>query len=251
MKVIICDDNPREQEKYAGLLHQLAKKHGVNLALSTYSDAPSLMFAFKEPDFTADLIYMDIHMPGVTGDQAAQQLRDAGYMNDIIFLTVSRDYYEKAFDVGALHYVVKDGNSMEKFENSFVKALTSKQRKEQEYVIYHGGGETRTIPVSSIRYFEIYREIVTVYYGNGSSFQFPGNLSELENDLSANGFFRIHKSYLVALAAIESLVFREITLRDGTKLPVGRQKYAELKETLNSWQIGTAKAAPARWAESG
>ncbi|MDR2712442.1 MAG: LytTR family DNA-binding domain-containing protein [Clostridiales bacterium] len=233
MKVIICDDNLIEQERYLVMLKDLAAKHDIVLELATYDSAVSLLFAVEDSKFDADLIFMDINMPNMSGDEASQRLRERGYLNDIVFLTVSKGHFLRAFDVDALHYVVKGETSDLEFERIFLKAVRSLNDKKQKYAAYYGGGETRNIPLNSIRYYEIYRGIVTVYYDKDNSFQFPQmSLQELENELSEYGFFRIHKSYLVALSAIESLTYSEVTLRDGTKLPISRRKYSELRDTL-------------------
>jgi len=243
MKVIICDDNLKEQERYSAMLKNLATKHDVLLELSTYDSAVPLLFAADDPKFSADLIFMDINMPSMHGDEASKLLRERGYMSDIVFLTVSKGHFLKAFDVDALHYVVKGETSDQEFERIFLKALRSLNEKKQKYAAYYGGGETRNIALSSIRYYEIYRGIATVYYDKDNSFQFPQmSLQELENELSEYGFFRIHKSYLVALSAIESLTYNEVTLRNGTKLPLSRKKYSELKDILLPKSEGQAES---------
>jgi len=235
MKVIICDDKPQERERYSGMLEKLSAKHEVQLELFTYDSATSLLFESQDSRFTADLIFMDINMPGLTGDEAAHRLRENGYVNDIVFLTVSKNHFREAFDVKALHYVVKGETTEADFEKIFIRAIQSQSEKKQKYVSYCGGGETRNIPLSSIRYYETRKGIVTVYYDKDNSFDFPQeNMSEIENDLSEYGFFRNYRSFLVALAFIDSITYTEVTLRDGKKIPLSRHKYAELKETLKA-----------------
>jgi len=235
MKVIICDDNLQEQKRYTAMLEKLAAKHNVPLELSRYETATSLLFDAQDPKFTAELIFMDIHMPNMNGDEAARRLRENGYVNDIVFLTISQKHFRDAFDVQALHYVVKNETTESEFEKIFLRALQSQNEKKQKYVSYSGGGETRNILLNSIRYFEIYRGIVKVYYDKEHTFEFPQKtLSELENELSEYGFFKTHKSYLVSLTSIEKITYTQITLRDGTKIPLSRHKYAELKSLFTA-----------------
>ena len=58
------------------------------------------------------------------------------------------------------------------------------------------------------------------------------NLSDYEAQLQADDFFRIHRGYLVALRYIKSIGKSEVTLEDGTTLPVSRSKEKHLKEAL-------------------
>jgi len=205
------------------------------MELKIYDTADALLFDAQDANFFADLIYMDIHMPGTEGHKAASKLRELGYRNDIVFLTVSKTHFREAFDVRALHYVVKGETGAAEFEKIFMSSLLAQNEKKQKYVVYCGGGETRNIPLESIRYYETRRGIVTVFYDEDKSFEFPQeSLQEIENDLEGYGFYRNYRSFLVAISAIESIAYNEITLRDGNKIPLSRHKYRELKELLRA-----------------
>ena len=58
------------------------------------------------------------------------------------------------------------------------------------------------------------------------------NLSDYEQELAQDGFFRVHRGYLVSLSYIKSVAKGEITLVNSTVLPVSRTKEKELKEAL-------------------
>jgi two-component system response regulator LytT len=58
------------------------------------------------------------------------------------------------------------------------------------------------------------------------------NLGDYEAELKEDGFFRIHRGYLVSLGHIKALGKCELTLDNGTTLPVSRSKEKELKEAL-------------------
>ena len=76
MKVIICDDSPRDRALYSGMLKRLAVRHGIDVELYTYDSAAPLLFRAEDEKFDADLIFMDVYMPGITGDKAAARLRE-------------------------------------------------------------------------------------------------------------------------------------------------------------------------------
>ena len=131
----------------------------------------------------------------------------------------------EAFDVEALHYIVKNQTTDKKFEEIFLKAIERSKRRSVETLSLSCAGEYRNIPISSVRYFEVQNRIVTVYYrelDEIKSFEFYAKLSQIEESLYGRGFVRIHRAYLVAEKQIQKRTQREVRLLDGTILPVGK-----------------------------
>ena len=58
------------------------------------------------------------------------------------------------------------------------------------------------------------------------------NLGDYETELSAYGFFRIHRGYLINLGHVLKMTGREIIMEDGAALPISRTKEAALKNAL-------------------
>lgn len=75
--------------------------------LKTFGDVQTLVDDAAIAD--ADLLVLDISMPGLNGIDAALQLRAAGHKAKIVFLTVHEDpdFLRSALAAGALGYVVK------------------------------------------------------------------------------------------------------------------------------------------------
>jgi DNA-binding NarL/FixJ family response regulator len=73
----------------------------------TFQDGLTLVRSAETLD--ADLLVMDISMPGLNGIDAARQLRAAGCQTKVVFLTVheDQDYLRSAMATGAFGYVIK------------------------------------------------------------------------------------------------------------------------------------------------
>jgi len=148
-----------------------------------------------------------------------------------VFFTISSDYAIAGYDVSALHYVVKEQTSAEKFEQIFLRAVERKQRRESEVLVLTCAGESRCVPVESIRYFEIQQRIVTVYYGE-ERFEFYSTMMRMEEQLYNKGFVRTHKSFLVSKRFIRSIDSSRVLLDTGEELPVGKRYYAESLKSI-------------------
>ena len=105
--------------------------------------------------------------------------------------------------------------------------------REEEILTLTCAGETRSIPLNNIHYFEVVQRIITVHYG-GETFEFYSTMGKLENLLTKKGFARIHRAYIAALRHIASMKNNEVVMRDGTRLPVGRTYSKSLRKKMRS-----------------
>lgn len=226
MNIFICDDSAEHISLCKKTLAILSSRHGIHASIKTFPSGEALLFEAEDAYATLDLIYLDIRMPGLDGIAAAKRLREIGYLGDIVFFTYTPDFAIDGYDVSALHYVVKDKTTPEKFEEIFLRACERKTRRESEVLVLSCAGESRCVPVEDIRYFEIQQRIVTVYYG-GESFEFYSTMMRLEEQLFDKGFVRTHKSFLVGKRYIRSIDSTRVLLDTGEELPVGKRYYAD------------------------
>ncbi|MEA4915167.1 MAG: LytTR family DNA-binding domain-containing protein [Christensenella sp.] len=226
MNIFICDDNAEQTSLCKQAIQLLSKKHGVHAKVKTFPSGEALLFEAEDQYATLDLVYLDIHMPGLNGMETAKRLREIGFPGDIVFFTVSPDFAIAGYDVSALHYVVKEKTSDEKFEEIFLRACERKSRRESEVLVLTCAGESRCIPLEDIRYFEIQQRIVTVVYAK-ERFEFYSTMMRLEEQLFNRGFVRTHKSFLVSKRFIRSIDSTRVLLDTGEELPVGKRYYAE------------------------
>lgn len=233
IRIVICDDSKADREYYGSLCLEMAQKYNVNCDFKLYESGNDLLFDLENPKFynAIDILFLDINMPGINGVEVARQAREIGYKRIIVFITVSKEHYEKAFDVRAFNYITKGYNAKTRFEEVFLQSVKAVEEMGQEVIILSGGGEYRQIEINNISYFEISKNIVTVYYGS-KSFEFISTLGKLENQLFDRGFQRVHRAFLVALKHIKSISYEKLIMHDGTEIPVSRKYYSDLKKAM-------------------
>ena len=103
-KVIIADDEVIERTV---LGKKLKKNFGDSISLRQARNGREVVSFYKEEP--ADILILDIEMPGVTGLEAAEQIRAMGATCGIIFLTAFDEfsYAKRAISVRALDYLLK------------------------------------------------------------------------------------------------------------------------------------------------
>lgn len=231
MRVVLCDDNPKERDLYTRLVEQILGEEGIDADIVQYTSGNQLIFETEDELEVVDILLLDIRMPGMSGIEAARIVRDKGYKGEIVFLTVSPDHMPDAFDVRAFNYIVKGQTPRTKTVEILRGVIAFANEKSKEYMLFTGVGEYRNIPIVGIKYFAVNGKIITVHYGK-EQFEFISTIGKVENLLFSRGFVRVHRSYLVALRFIKNFSFHELTLIDGQSIPVGRTYYSGLKEAI-------------------
>lgn len=233
MKIAICDDNAQDREKYADYVSLIAKNAMMDCDVVTYSGAEKLLFSLRDRKDPPDIVLLDILMPTMDGISLGAKMRDGGYTGMIIYLSRSDEYMLPAFDVDAFNYVVKaDGVIDERFEQVFLKAVEALRRRKRKCILINGISEHRNIQIDSIDYFEVEKHVIKVHYGNDEVFAFSSTLGRMEELLAPYGFARIHRSFLVRCAAVESFTRDEVVMSGGRTFPLGRKYLGAFREAM-------------------
>jgi len=240
VKVAICGDNKKEIQEIRKLTNAAAVKLNVYVENLTFSSCEELFFYYESLGDSLRLVLMNAETSsGMNGIQAAKKLRDHyHYSGEIVFIAKSKKYVLDAFDVHAYYYIVRNEMTERRLRSISEDIIYFASLSEKNHLLCKGQGEYRHLPMDCISYFEVKHHVVTVYYGRGKHFDFSASLGALEEELSEEGFLRVHRSFLVNSEKIEHVTRLEITLRDKAVIPVGRHYLPELKEHLGKFQLG-------------
>jgi DNA-binding LytR/AlgR family response regulator len=186
---------------------------------------PLEAFSFLEKN-PADLIFLDIQMPVLNGIDLVKKL---SYKPLVIFTTARHEYAVEAYELEVLDYLVKP-IAPERFEKSVQKALQYKQHFKEEktvsrFLLIKADYRIVQIAFEDIIFIEGLSEYIKIYTP-GKKYITLAALKDIEQQLPATEFTRIHKSYLLAKKSIASYNAASVTLRNQSVLPVGR-KYKE------------------------
>ncbi|MFJ6539945.1 LytR/AlgR family response regulator transcription factor [Streptomyces sp. NPDC091385] len=194
-----------------------------------------------------DVVFLDIHMPGLSGLELARLLGGFAAPPLIVFVTAHEDFALRAFDLKAVDYLLKPLRA-ERFAEAVRRvaeltragqgpraaAPTAPPGAGSDQVPVELGGVTRFVPVADIVHAEAQGDYARLHTPYGSHLvRIP--LATLEEQWRPHGFVRIHRSHLVALARIEELRLDggNLTVRVGDRvLAVSRRNARELRDLL-------------------
>lgn len=233
IRTLIVDDEPPAR---ANLRVLLRRDPDVEIVAECGSGAEALAeIRSKKPD----LVFLDVQMPECDGFDVLELL-GAELPPVIIFVTAYDQYALRAFEAGALDYLLKP------FDNAcFDRALArAKERiahaspaaKKLERFAIKSTGQISFVNIAEIDWIEAADYYACLHVGAKPQL-LRRSMAELEEDLDPTRFCRIHRSAIVNLERIQALELREdgeheVLLTDGTRLRMSRRYRKELQSRM-------------------
>ena len=114
MRAAVCEDVLEEAQWLSDMIYKWYADKGIEGEVSIFEDAARFLFARE--DYSFDVLFLDIRMPGENGVSLAKHLRRIGDDMPIIFVTGEREYILEGYEVEALHYLIKPVQEKKIFE---------------------------------------------------------------------------------------------------------------------------------------
>lgn len=265
IRVLVVDDEPLARQRLEDLLRALPAEV---VATAESGDAAVAAMAEHAPD----LVFLDVQMPGKTGLDVVRAVGPER-MPPTIFVTAYDQFALKAFDLAAIDYLVKPFDD-ERFEQAFERArklielhdvgrlsaqliellqnsaaaskpthLEGRRGQYLERIAVEMRGQVRVVPVTDIDYITASGQYAELHVGDRTHV-IRERMQKLEERLDPAQFFRVHRSAIVRLDRIETLLRDAggdyaVRLKGGAQLSVSRGRI----EALEKWMgINGSKA---------
>jgi two-component system LytT family response regulator len=189
-----------------------------------------------------DLVFLDVQMPECGGFDVLELL-GADVPQVIIFVTAYDEYALRAFEAGALDYLLKP------FDDArFARALRRAKDKLAHYgpsqpqpakrLVVRSPGRLLFVNVSDIDWIEAASYYACLHVGRETHI-IRRSLSELEQDLGETAFVRIHRSIIVNLERIQGLELQsggdyEVVLKSKVRLRLSRRFRKHLQDRMSA-----------------
>lgn len=219
LHILVCDDEETFARALVRKIEALPDFSPRSMRVRYLTDPAGLA---EEP---CDLLFLDIDLGAANGIEVARALRRTRPDTVLIFVTNYKEYAPEGYEVNAFRYLAKgelDSKLPAYFEDAL--AVCCARRETLELVC---GGEPVSVPLPSLRYIESRGRDHLVTHTT---------LTQLESMLAEQGFLRLHKSYLVNMAYLDTLQSTGARLTDGTPLPVSTRSYRANKQRFLAWK---------------
>ena len=253
IRALIIDDELPARSELGFLLDDI---DGVTVVGEAGNVRDAVTLIKKTP---ADVIFLDINMPGITGLQLAEGLKTS-HPNPpaLVFVTAHSHFAVKAFEVDAIDYLVKPvevdrlksaidkvrmrqalqkGDAQIGEDGVVVEDGATIDQADNSKIMVTKSGKKLFVPIRDVCYImakDDYSYIFTV----DDRYLSTKTLVKIENQFKETSIFRIHRRYLINLThvvSVNSVKGGALTLTvEGTEeeLPVSRRRVPALKQAL-------------------
>jgi DNA-binding LytR/AlgR family response regulator len=217
IRAVIAEDEPLLREELHAMLGRAWPELNV-VALAP--DGLAALAAIEE--HRPDVAFLDIKMPGMSGIEVARAI---GTRAHVVFVTAYDRHAIEAFEGGAIDYLVKPvaaerlattvarlkgrlaapPAALEATLEKLALALHEKIREPLQWITASQGAQTRLVLVQDVLYFQSDTKYTRAVTRDGEVL-IKKPIKALAEELDASAFRQIHRSTIVNLREIKSLV---------------------------------------------
>jgi two-component system LytT family response regulator len=187
-----------------------------------------------------DLVFLDVQMPECGGFDVLE-LSGADLPQAVIFVTAYDEYALRAFEAGALDYLLKPFDDA-RFHRALARAKERLSRQPPERpqprrrLVVRSQGRLLFLDVPDIDWIEAASYYACLHVGADTHI-IRRSLSDLERDLGGDRFIRIHRSIIANLERVQGLELQgggeyEVVLKSGARLKLSRRFRKRLEERM-------------------
>jgi two-component system LytT family response regulator len=198
VKILIVDDEELARARLLRMLSTLGY-----LETQQAQNAGEAIELFKLDKF--DIVFLDINMPGSSGLEVGYEMKFINPDVSIVFQTAYEEHALKAFDIGAIAYLVKPF-SIEQLKSSLerIKSNNKAQQNKDMRILSKYGDSYLLLKPEEIHYVKADLSEVMIRTSKGFSY-YSQKISDLYERLEPFGFTRIHRSYLININEIKEI----------------------------------------------
>lgn len=222
MRIAVCDD----EKPFRKELKRLIDDYFVGVPIEYITDEYPSGEDFIKSKLNYDLIFMDYQMKTINGLDTAAKIRRNNENVCIVFVTSFPSVAIDAYEVSAFRFLVKP---VEK--GKFAKAMADYLEilRSNKVLQIKSDAKTYNVNVKEIICIEAKNKGAVVSLKD-KSYAVTDSFSHIEEQLPADMFFKTHRAFSVNLLCVDSFTKNEITLSNGQKALLSRNKADEFNK---------------------
>ncbi len=226
LKIGICDDNAIDLDILKDSIKGILSTLKINRRITIF-EGPGAVLNSLNDVACYDIFVIDVNMPRVNGVALARKIKKINPDIFIIFVSNSNDIVYESFAVEPFRYIRKKYLQEELPEA--ICAIASKRALDTVLRVEKGGSNTVAMRISEIDFLESQGHYVNIHCNHREKCV-RGRIGDYEEQLKEYGFMRIHIAYLVNMKNIYNITAGDVTMNDGTILPISKARADEIRK---------------------
>lgn len=224
MRIAVLDDEQEWRQKVGDYLEQNRTDE-----FDVYAEGKALLASHRR----YDLIFLDIELNGENGFDIATEYCRIYPQTLIVILTTHRELSRQGYQINAFRYIDK------LFLYEIDEVLDSAQQRIRDFKRFDVeiiGSGARQVSCTDIYYFEAQKHKVRMcsVYGD---FDCKNGISFYTEKFSRDGFYLVHRAYLVNLRHVREIYPGEVIMENGDSLCLSRRRYTEFRKVFMKWKL--------------
>ncbi len=228
MNILIVEDEARIAKRTERMTRDV---FGNTIRSLTHIDTLHEALKFIEGN-SLDLVLLDLNLNGDDGFDLLTTAVSESFHT--IVISAYKDQAIAAFEYGVLDFVPKPFNR-DRLEQALNRTIANEKTATNpvKFLAVKKRQRIQLIPIKDVLYIKGAGAYAELFLANGNKELHDKSLEKLEQLLSYS-FERIHKSYLVKMSEIREIIVKSgskyrAELKNGTRIPIGRTKYKDIK----------------------
>ncbi len=220
MRIAIVDDMAQERQLLRQRLEHSLEARGIPGELTEFESGEAFLEAARQQRFTA--AFLDIYMDGISGMEAATQLRQFDPECLLIFSTTSTDHALEGFRVRAMHYLVKP--YAQKDVSQLMEEILARIPQPDRYIPVKANGSEVQLQLRDIVYAEHFSHMIHIHTTFGKVLITRQSFGEFIAPLKQEPrFFQCSRGVVVNLEHAQDFDGTCFALDDGSSAQVSRE----------------------------
>lgn len=219
IKTTVIDDDTYDLNRIQNILNRISSETIYQFSVSLYSDPDSI------PSYNADWYVVDIDLNGKSGFDVANVIKSNDPSAKIIFCTNHDDLVYQSFETDVFYFIRKD-----KLYDDLMNCIKKYVRISAVNYAFKRNGELTYISWDHIIRFEVARNDLFIYTRNSETLSERKPMKQLLQEIPEHSFLQPSSHDLVNCTYVQSVKNDAVILKDGTVIPVVRQRSKEVKK---------------------
>lgn len=227
-RMLIVEDDDAAAEALTSAITRFGEERDEDLRVTRLRSAVDLD---ERVSHDADLVFLDIEMPGQNGMDAAYDLRAHDTSTPIVFVTNLANYAVHGYAVNALDFIVKPF-SYEDFALRMERAMRVVRQRSGRTLSVRGKDGLRIFSASELVFVDMSGHDLVYHLEGGEKVSARGSMRKLADELGGSPFLQVSSGCVVNMGHVRGVADVALALSTGDTVWISRANKRRCLEAI-------------------